>query len=71
LYIQFESPPGVELKLESLEDRRKGIEIVAVQMVRRPDEPAIQFATVFVPDGALKHFVTSNEARRDHRGRRR
>jgi hypothetical protein len=61
LYIQFESPPGVELKLESLEDRRKGIEIVAVQMVRRPDEPAIQFATVFVPDGALKHFVTRFE----------
>ena len=31
LYIQFESPPGVELKLESLEDKRKGIEVVAVR----------------------------------------
>src|SRR5437667_12913159 len=29
IYIQFESPPGVDLKLESLEDRRRGIELVA------------------------------------------
>jgi hypothetical protein len=57
LYVEFESPPGVELKLESLEDRRRGIEMVAVRRVSTsPDEPAIQLATVFVPDGALKHF---------------
>ena len=59
LYIQFESPPGVNLKLESLEDRRKGIELVAVQeLVRTPGEPSVQLATAFVPEGALKHFVT-------------
>src|SRR5262249_26044749 len=29
-YIEFEGVPGVELKLESLEDRRRGIELVAV-----------------------------------------
>lgn len=59
LYIQFESPPGIELKLQSLEDRRKGIELVAVQVVLpNPDEPPVQLATVFVPDGALTHFVT-------------
>ena len=59
LYIQFESPPGVPLKLESLEDRRKGIELVAVQtLIRAPDEPSVQLATVFVPDGALTHFFT-------------
>ena len=57
VYIQFESPPGVELKLESLEDRRRGIELVAVQRVAAgPDEPIVQMATVFVPDGSLKHF---------------
>lgn len=62
LYIQFESPPGVELKLESLEDRRKGIELAAVQtVVRGPEEPPVQLATVFVPDGQLKHFVTRFE----------
>lgn len=54
LYIQFESPPGVELKLESLEDKRQGIEVVAVRTL---EEPPVQLATVFVPDGALKHFV--------------
>jgi hypothetical protein len=47
----------VELKLESLEDRRRGIELVAVQVVAR-DGTQVQMATVFVPDGALKHFVT-------------
>ena len=57
LYLEFESPPAVELKLESLEDRRRGIEIVAVRRVRiAPGEPTVQLATVFVPDGALKHF---------------
>ncbi len=58
LYIQFESPPDIGLKLESLEDKRKGIEVVAVQHVPRGNEqPPLQLATVFVPDGALKHFV--------------
>jgi hypothetical protein len=59
LYIQFESQPGIELRLESLEDRRKGIEVVAVQQVRtEPEAPSVQRATVFVPDGELKHFVS-------------
>jgi hypothetical protein len=57
LYIQFESPPGVELKLDSLEDRRKGIELIAVQNIERPEQPQVQLATVFVPDGQLKHFA--------------
>ena len=58
LYIQFESPPDVDLKLESLEDRRRGIELVAVQTLRPTEGPTGQLATVFVPDGALKHFFT-------------
>lgn len=61
LYVQFASPPGVELKVESLEDRRKGIELVAVQIVDRPGHPTVQLATVFVPEGRLKHFVTRFE----------
>ncbi|GER07158.1 hypothetical protein JCM17843_14680 [Kordiimonadales bacterium JCM 17843] len=57
LYVEFESPPDVDLKLESLEDRRRGIELVAVRRSpAAPDEPTTQLATVFVPDGALKHF---------------
>jgi hypothetical protein len=57
IYIQFESPPGVQLKLESLEDRRQGIELVAVQRaLTAADAAGVQLATVFVPDGALTHF---------------
>lgn len=58
LYIQFESVPGVDLKLESLEDKRKGIELVAVQTIERPEQPGVQLATVFVPDGKLTHFIS-------------
>ncbi len=62
VYVQFDSPPGVELKIESLEDKRKGIEVVAVRTTRlEPQQPPIQRATVFVPDGQLKHFVTRFE----------
>lgn len=62
LYVQFESPPGAQLKLESLEDRRKGIELTAVQsLTRGPEEAPVQLATVFIPDGQLKHFVTRFE----------
>jgi hypothetical protein len=57
LYIQFESPAGFDLKLDSLEDRRKGIELVAVQtLYRGPSRVPVQLATAFVPDGKLKHF---------------
>ena len=62
LYIQFESQPGIELKLELLEDRRKGIELVAVQTFKpEPEGEVVQRATVFVPDGKLKHFVSRFE----------
>ncbi len=59
LYIEFRSLPGGGLKLESLEDRRCGIELVAVQRARMHQEDApVEIATVFVPDGALKRFFT-------------
>jgi hypothetical protein len=52
IYVQFESQPGFALKLESMESARQGIELVAVQ-----ETAGIQRATVFVPDGSIKHFV--------------
>jgi hypothetical protein len=58
LYIQFESLPGVDLKLESLEDKRKGIEVVAVRRPGLAAEDTVERATVFVPEGQLAHFVT-------------
>jgi hypothetical protein len=57
LYVEFESPPNVELKLDSLENKRSGIEVVAVRKVPAgPEASPTQFATVFVPDGSLRHF---------------
>lgn len=58
LYVEFGSQANVELKLESLEDRRKGIELVAVTRQTAPDGMVTERATVFVPDGAVKHFIT-------------
>ena len=55
LYIEFQSPPGFDLKLESLGHRGKGIEVVNVRSAEFKDGVA-QLATVFVPDGRLKHF---------------
>ncbi|HXT16634.1 MAG TPA: S8 family peptidase [Gemmatimonadaceae bacterium] len=51
------------MQLESLENRRLGIELLSVQ--RAPEEiegtgPS-QLATVFVPDNAVKHFVSRFE----------
>lgn len=58
LYIEFDSVTNVPLKLESLENKRLGIELVAVRQVPSGVEgESLQKATVFVPDGALKHFV--------------
>jgi hypothetical protein len=64
LYVQFESQPGVPLKLSSLEDARQGIELVAVSHVDRDGaEPRrIERATVFVPEGKVKHFVARFES---------
>ena len=55
LVIEFASDPGFELKAESLERRRSGIQLLNLRSspVRLPDgSPAeIQFATVGIPYG--------------------
>lgn len=66
VYIQFESQPDVELNIPSLEDRRKGIEVVAVTETTALESSErgsgrIQHASVFVPEGQIKHFVTRFE----------
>ncbi|MDY6990811.1 MAG: S8 family peptidase [Thermodesulfobacteriota bacterium] len=48
IYVQFESDPEFELKFESLEALRSGIELLAVQTVGGKT-----LATVFVPEGKL------------------
>jgi hypothetical protein len=51
-YLEFESPGGFLLKLESLEYTRSGIELAATR--QSGDR---QLATVFVPQGQIKFFV--------------
>jgi hypothetical protein len=70
LYVEFESPPGIDLKLESLENRRKGIELFAVRTIERSEEPSVQLAAVFVPDGKLSHFVQRLEQYANEQTRR-
>ncbi|MBI5502705.1 MAG: S8 family peptidase [Deltaproteobacteria bacterium] len=55
--ILFESPPGVELNLGSLENQRSGIELLAVTESER-DGRKVQMAAVFVPYGAVKTFLS-------------
>ena len=64
LYVQFESQPDVPLQIASLEDLRQGIEVVAVirSKTEEPDPRRIERATVFVPDGKVKHFLKRFES---------
>ncbi|MEZ6036549.1 MAG: S8 family peptidase [Planctomycetota bacterium] len=59
LYIQFESRSGRPLELGSLEDARQGIELVAYSRIEKADKAKgpVEQATVFVPDGKVKHFL--------------
>ncbi len=52
IQIVFESHAGFDLKLESLENRQKGIKLLNVRTVGE-----IQRAVVFVPRKAFGHFV--------------
>ncbi|MES1200229.1 MAG: S8 family peptidase [Pseudomonadota bacterium] len=52
IYLQFDSEPGFDLKFESLEFSRSGIELCAVTKSDNRTQ-----ATVFVPDGKLSFFL--------------
>jgi len=49
LYLEFESDPGFELMLKSLDRNRQGIELVAVR-----ERGNVMLATVFVAEGKLQ-----------------
>ena len=51
IQLEFESFPGIELAFESLARERSGIELLNVRQ-----DSDLTFATVFVPDGKLRHF---------------
>lgn len=61
-HLTFESFPGLELALESLENRslRRPAELVAVRTLDS-DEGPIQMATVFIPDEAVSKVIRKFE----------
>jgi Subtilase family len=63
IYLRFESFPEVELALESLDPRRGRLhpELVSVRQFRS-HEGVVEYATVFVPDGTLGHFLSRLQA---------
>jgi hypothetical protein len=58
IYLTFESFPGVDLALESMDPRQGGVHPVLVA-VRRDDVDGVPrtLATVYVPDGKLGYFL--------------
>jgi hypothetical protein len=55
IYIEFESEPGFSLQLDSLENRRSGIELVAVSHIEPSEgQQEVVKATVFVREGRLE-----------------
>ena len=64
IYVQFESLPAVPLQVESLEDLKQGIEVVACTSTSadEQDPRRVEQATVFVPEGKVKHFLSRFEA---------
>lgn len=64
LYVQFESQPGVSLALSQLESTQQGIELLAVTYSQTDEAKPrnIERATVLVPEGKEKHFVTRFES---------
>ena len=69
MYLEFESFPGLQLAVNGLENRRakdvcRHVEVVAVTERfegRVTSKVRTQQATVFVPDGRLRHFLKQLE----------
>src|SRR5438309_5848877 len=58
IYVQFQAPAGVDLKLESLENKHAGIEVRGVHRSRPAEgQPFVETATVFIPEGQVSHFL--------------
>ena len=62
-YLEFELPKDHQVALDSLGDRRAGVELVAVQPPTEGD-PFVT-ATVFVPEKKAEHFAKKVEQYRD------
>jgi len=57
IYLQFESVPGWELNVQSLESKTAGIEVISVMAEKPANGDVVYRATVYVPEGKLGHFM--------------
>jgi hypothetical protein len=57
VYLEFASAPGFDLALQSLEDKRAGVELAATRT-----QSDVTLATVYVPSGQLGYFEKKVEA---------
>lgn len=61
VYLEFQSAPGYELKIKSLEDLRAGVRLLNVRTIAL-EENIIQRATIFVPHDKRTHFLNKINA---------
>ncbi len=64
VYLEFESAPNVDWKVESLEDRRVGIRLLNVRIQKEGNQET-QRATVYLPRSKSAHFLNKIEEYRD------
>lgn len=59
MYLTFESFPGLELAVESMDVRQGRIhpELRSVRLSALPDGQQVELATVFIPDGKVGYFL--------------
>jgi len=62
MYLEFESAPGYELKIKSLEDLRAGVRLLNVRTVDLGNNVLQQRATIFVPHDKRAHFLNKTVA---------
>jgi len=60
IVVDFQSDPGFELKLDSLDSRQRGCELELLNS--RVDNDNVMHATVFVPEGSIGAFVRKFES---------
>ena len=61
MYLEFESAPGFDLKIKSLEDLRVGVRLLNVRTITL-GEHTVQRATIFVPHDKRAHFLNKTVA---------
>ena len=64
-YVEFESTPGFDLKIKSLEAKSSGIRLLNVRTEVRGQLGAVELATVYIPFGKESVLIKKVESYRD------